>query len=346
MSRPRRILVIRPDRIGDVVLATPLIRALRSTFADAYLGALVRPAVAPVLQGNPHLDVLLTDDVEGADAGRAGFQRKRRELRRHRFDTALMLLPTERHAWMAFLAGIPRRYGVGWKLYQVITFTRGISRHKYVPLRHEADYCLDLGRAIGVRSDDLRTEVFLEPTERAHARDTLSALGRDVARSLVSLHPESGRSAPNWDLRGWLTFTATLLSERPDIQVMVSLPPGSTETRGAFTRTFGSRVLLPDTEGDLRLLMALIAEAAVAVSASTGPMHLAAALGVSTVSLFCPLTPCSPLLWGPQGNRSAILLPPDDFCRTRCPGDPHICTLEGGVSAPQVIAAIDAFTAR
>ena len=60
-----------------------------------------------------------------------------------------MPFPRERHAWMMFLAGIPTRIGVGKKLYQMLTFTKSVSRHKYIPLRHEADYMLDLGLKIG-----------------------------------------------------------------------------------------------------------------------------------------------------------------------------------------------------
>ena len=124
---PRRILVIRPDRVGDVVLATPVIRALRRHFPDAFLAAMVRPATEPVLRGNPHLDEILIDDWEQTHAGTRGALDRRRLLRARRFDTALMLLPTERHAWMTVLAGIRTRIGVGTKLYQVLTFTRTVS---------------------------------------------------------------------------------------------------------------------------------------------------------------------------------------------------------------------------
>jgi ADP-heptose:LPS heptosyltransferase len=74
--------------------------------------------------------------------------------------------------------------------------------------------------------------------------------------------------------------------------------------------------------------MALLSQLTVLVSSSTGPMHIAAALGVPTVSLFCPLPACSPALWGPQGNASRCLLPPEGYCQGRCPGDPKRCRLE------------------
>ncbi|MFZ1728821.1 MAG: glycosyltransferase family 9 protein [Bacteroidota bacterium] len=340
LDRHRRILVIRPDRIGDVALATPVIRALRQTFPHAYLAGLVRPATEPVLRHNPHLDDILIDDWEKTHAGRAGFFDRLRMLRSHDFDTALMLLPTERHAWMTLLAGINTRIGVGTKLYQVLTLTSSESRNKYIPLRHEADYCMDLARAIGVRSDDLRTEAFLTEEERSAAQRRLPGMGHRPGAPLISVHPECGHSAPNWTYAMYRDFVLQLLTRIPEAQVLVNITPDNSEARALFEPLRAQGILLPDGSGDLRMLMGMVAEADVAVSASTGPMHLAAALGTPTVSLFCPLTACSPKLWGPQGNRALTLLPPDDYCSTRCPGDPHICTFTDGISASDVITAI------
>lgn len=341
MKSPKRILLIRPDRIGDVVLATPTVRALRGSFPDAYIAALVRPVTEAVLRDNPHLDEILIDDWEQTHAGKRGFFDRLRMLRRHHFDTALMLLPTERHAWMTFLAGIPRRVGVGTKLYQVLTFARSVSRRKYKPLRHEADYCLDLARAIGAEDDGLAVEVFLSDAERREARERLDAIGRDSARKLISVHPESGRSAPNWEMTKYRDFVLAALERYPELQIMVQATPSNRALHDLFAPLRSERVLIPDNGGNLRLVMGFIAEAQAVISASTGPMHLAAGLGIPTVSLFCPMTACHPDLWGPQGNRSVTLLPPADYCRTRCPGDPHICTLEGGIDIPEVLDAVE-----
>ena len=75
------------------------------------------------------------------------------------------------------------------------------------------------------------------------------------------------------------------------------------------------------------------------ISASTGPMHIAAGLKVPTISLFCPLPACAPELWGPKGNNSNIILPGEEFCRNVCPGDPKICRFEGegGIDAEVVL---------
>ncbi|MBR9977649.1 MAG: glycosyltransferase family 9 protein [Bacteroidetes bacterium] len=337
--RHRRILVIRPDRVGDVTLTTPVIRALRRSFPDAYLAALVRPATEAVLRRNPNLDTILIDDLDNTHAGYGGFFNRLRMLRSHHFDTALMLLPTERHAWMTFFAGIRTRIGVGNKLYQVLTFARTVSRNKYIPLRHEADYSLDLARAIGAGSDDLSVEVFLTDEERRDARARLRNAGRRGDRPLISIHPESGGSAPNWDLATYRVFIERLLESLPGVDVLVDITPGNSEARKTFEAFKTPGVLIPGP-ADLRMLMGFLAEADIVVSSSSGPMHLAAAVKTVTVSLFCPLPACSVALWGPQGNTSRIVLPHDDYCRTRCPGDPHVCTFTDGIGVDDVLGAV------
>ncbi|MCA9752422.1 MAG: glycosyltransferase family 9 protein [Gemmatimonadetes bacterium] len=329
-----RVLIVRTDRIGDVVLATPLIRALRKSFPEAHLAALVRPYSEPALRGNPHLDQILLDDTEGRHAGSGGTWRLARDLASHRFTHALLLLPTKRLAYALFLAGIPRRVGVGRRLYQVLTGMSAVRRF-HDPLRSEADYCLDLGRRIGAADDGLATEAFLTDTERRLGEEILSAGGIAPGEPIVGLHPGSGGSAPNWPPEAWARL-ASVLGDDPDVRVV--LTGGESE-----------RALLPAFEGlryvdlvgrlDLRGTMAVIAACDVFLSASTGTMHLAGALGVPTVSPFCPLPACHPDLWGPHGNVARNLLPPPGACGRDCPGDPKRCRFEGGPGVEEAIAA-------
>lgn len=341
MSRaPRRILVVRTDRVGDVVLSTPLIRALRRAFPKVHLAAMVRPYARDVLVGNPHLDEILEDDPDGADAGRAGFRRQVGELRRRNFDTALLLLPTLRLARMLWTAGIRRRIGVGTRLYQVLMGMESVSRHKYKPLRHEADYCMDLGRKIGAASGVLATEVFLTDAERKGGRDRLQFHGGDTPPRFVAIHPGSGRSAPNWTVDKYVALAERLLVDER-VVIVVTGSAVERELAAAFARLPTARVCDFVGKLSLRELMGVLAACEVVVSASTGPMHLAAALGVPTVSLFCPLTACSPSLWGPLGNRAEIVLPPDGYCASRCPGDPKMCTFEGGIEVEDVARRVE-----
>ncbi len=323
----RKILVVRTDRLGDVILTTPLLRALRQTFPQATIAAMVRSYARPLLENNPHIDEIITDDPDSRDAGRTGFWKQVRLLRSRGFDTALLLLPTERAAWMLFLAGIRTRIGVGHKLYEHLTLMRTVSRHKYIPLRHEADYCLDLGRAIGVRTDDLSTEVFLTDAERIQARQGLDADRIPRGAPLFGIHPGSGHSSPNWTIERYAEFAAEFV-RRTDAFIVVTGSEAERDFQNAFQAVPAERIRFR-FGGPLRSLMALIAQYNVFISASTGPMHIAAALDVPTFSLFCPLPACSPVLWGPKGNRSAQLVAADTQCQVTCERDPHHCTMSG-----------------
>jgi len=262
------------------------------------------------------------------------------ELRKRRFDTALLLLPTERLAWMLFAAGIRTRVGVGLKLYEALTLMRTVSRHKYVPLRHEADYCLDLGRLIGATADGLNVELFLTVQERDAARAVLAENGWDTGRErLVGIHPGSGKSSPNWRIARYAEL-ANLLLQREDVRIVLTGHADEREFADVFRKTVRGKVIDLIGQLSLRELMAVISQEQLLVSASTGPMHIAAGLKVPTVSLFCPLTACSPQLWGPLGNRSEVVLPPPTYCATHCPGDPHVCDLEGGTEPMTVLAAV------
>ena len=307
-----RILVVRPDRIGDVVLSLPVLDALRHRWPRAYLAMMVRPYTRSVADRNPCLDAVIEDDPDAGHRGVAKFTAQVRRLRTHRFDTALMLMPTMRHAWMLFLAGIPRRLGVGRTIYQALTFTRSISRGGYVPLRHESDYCLDLARALDAREPGGGPLIEVGDPDRLEAR---RMLGRPEGVPVIGIHPGNGRNAPNWTAERYGAL-ARRLQERHGAKIVVT---GSAE-EGHLARS-----ILADLEGpslslagrlSLDELIAVIGELDLLVSSSTGPMHLAGALGVPTVSVFCPLPARSPQRWRPLGGRDLNLLPPDGQCPT------------------------------
>ena len=317
----KRILVIRPDRVGDVVLATPLIQTLRKHFPDSYIVAMVRPHTAVLLDHNPHLNAVILDDFEVKDKGWKGFLRKVREIRMHRFDTALMLLPTQRVAWMLFFSGILHRIGVGKKLYETFTFTRTVSRNNYIPLRHEADYCMDLGRKIGVKHEDLTPQIFLTRDEKNDGMAILKNKGISPDQIIVGINPGSGNSAPNWS---WTIYSqlAKLITHDSEIALVLTGNSDEKPLCDLINRNIQGRAFNLAGQS-LKELITVITHFHVLVSSSTGPMHIAAALKVPTVSIFCPLPARSPVLWGPLGNEHTIFIPKDDFCmncdkKTKC----------------------------
>ncbi|MEK6553120.1 MAG: glycosyltransferase family 9 protein [Bacteroidota bacterium] len=326
MTKQKRILIVRPDRIGDVVLSTPIPRELKKTYPDCFVAVLLRKYTQDIYFNNPYVDkIILIDDNE--DDSFKSFFRKIKEIRKYKFTHSLLLLPTERLNYLLFFAGIPHRIGVGHKFYQFITFTRYVDRKKYIQLRHEADYCMDLARKIGVESNNLDTEIFFTDEEKRKVDLTREELLKGK-KHLIGVHVSSGNSSPNWTVDEYRKLILSLTKE-VEISVVVTdniIPDQLKQIES---------VSYLNENKSLRESIINFASLELLISASTGPMHIAATLKVKTLSMFCPLTACSPKLWGPLGNESKIILPQENYCQTVCPGDPKKCTFsdEGGINS-------------
>ncbi len=333
MAKQKRILIVRPDRIGDVVLSTHLPREIKKLFPDSFVAVLIRKYTQAIYINNPYVNKILLIDDDAEES----FFKKIREIRNHNFTHSLTLLPTERLNYMLFFAGIPFRVGVGHKFYQFITFTRYVDRKKYIPLRHEADYCMDLARKIGVNTDNLESEIFLTEKEKQKVVQTRIELLRGK-KYLVGIHSTSGNSSPNWQPDEYKKLILKL-NQCKNISIVVTDNKIPAQLEGL------ENVSYPNIDKSLRESFINFASLDLLISASTGPMHIAAALKVKTLSMFCPLTACSPKLWGPLGNESKILFPEEDYCAKVCPGNPKKCTFtgEGGIGADFVLNEVKKF---
>lgn len=334
MRKQKRILIVRPDRIGDVVLSTPLPREIKKKYPDCYIVVLLRKYTKDIYVNNPYIDeIILIDDYN--ESTLLSFFKKANEIRKHKFTHSLTLLPTERINYLLFIAGIPYRVGVGHKFYQFITFTRYVNRKKYIPLRHEADYCMDLARKIGVNTNNLDTEIFLTEEEKIKVESIKQKLLAGK-KFLIGVHTTSGNSAPNWKTDEYKRLIISLAGHK-NYQVVV------TDNKIPELLAAVNGIVYPNIEKSLKESILNFAVLDLLISASTGPMHIAAALKVKTLSLFCPMTACSPKLWGPKGNESKIIMPEEKYCSTVCPGDPKKCNFygNGGINSDKVLNEVN-----
>ncbi len=329
---PLRILISRPDRIGDVVLSTPLPREIKRRFPDSFIGLLLKEYTHQIYLNNPFVDEIIIAD------NRVTFQSELnmiKKLRRYKFNVALMLLPSKRTNRILTFTGLRKRIGVGHKFFQFIVNTKNVYRNKFIPLRHESDYCLDFLRKIDIQAVDISSEIYLSELEIDEVKDIKTELSE--GKILIGINTTSGNSAPNWNISDYCKLIEMLLGRKEIKPVITDYnpPPELNYLELSF----------PNKEKQLRKSILNFAALDMLVSSSTGPMHICAGLKVSTISLFCPLTACSPNLWGPRGNKNVIILPADDYCRKNCPGDPKLCTLsgEGGISPEKVYMEIIKF---
>ena len=309
---PQRILVLRTDRMGDVMLTLPVVSALKDTFPGSGVDMLLHPSTCEIVEGHPHVRNIVIDDDAGIHAGLRGFFRLARSLRNRKYDLAVLVHPTLRLALLLFLAGIPRRIGTGYRWYQFL-FNEKAYEHRRDAKRHEAEYNLNLLRPLGIHCSDVRFNIVIPPRAFEKVDGMLHTCGLTREDRVAILHPGSGGSARDWPAYKFAELGDTLMDD-VDLKVIIT---GSEEEVGLVSEVANrmrAEPLLEACHLTIKELAALIQRAHVFVSNSTGPMHIAAAVGTPVVALFPPIIPCSPRRWGPYGEGHIVMSPKVPEC--------------------------------
>jgi len=296
----RRVLVVQTQRLGDVVCATPLFTALRRQFPQAHLAALVHAPHQVLLEANPEIDEVLTYDRQSSHRSLVSRFRLISELRAREYDWVLSIHAASSVAFALVQAGIPwrtcvYRFGDHRKPHWAHRFQQAVRQTREAAEKHEIEYNLDVLRELGFEPRHEGGRLFLRDDERAWARQFLRDCGRDESRPLAVIHPGHGGGRQSWP-PGEYARVGDALVER-GFQVAVTGSPGERDLAVAVASGMRSEALMLAGRTNLRQLCGVLENAALFVSVSTGPMHLASVLKV----------PCV-LLCGPTDLRSAELV--------------------------------------
>jgi heptosyltransferase-1 len=307
----RNVLIARTDKIGDLLLSLPVFQTLKKAFPYAKLTALVSPYAKEIVQSHPSVDAVeLYENGEGLLALTARF--KEMEI-----DVFIALYPRPKQAFAAWLAGIPTRIGTAYRWYSFL-FTEKIKVHRSAADRHEVEYNLDLLKPMGLTTGNEKIQFPLTESERSFAKDLLKEKGIQPGTPYVVVHPGHKGSALNWNPVLYGQIVAHLTQQK-NLRVVITAGADETPLISKVTQFHGSlapeqKPVLLIGECGLRHLAAVYEGAACFLSGSTGTMHLAAAVGTPTVSLFCPIPETTPVRWGPWGNEATILMPKNLKC--------------------------------
>lgn len=303
-------LIVRPDNIGDLVLTTPLIRAMRETFPEAWIGALVNSYNVAVLSGNPNLNAVYAyqklKHVSGAAKITAAFEYVRliASMRNQHIDVAL--LPSrgsaERSARLARIAGATRLVG----FLEAGTLAPNASKAK-----HEAEDVFELARQFGVEGSPGPCEVFPQATALSHARGTLM----HEERPCIAVHISARKPSQRWPIDRYAALMHEL-HETDRASFALFWAPGSPDNKthpgdDAIANELLGRVKsLPVIAFPTRDLASLIAGLSLCdymICSDGGAMHLAAALGKP---ILCFFGQSDAKRWHPWGVPYELLQPP------------------------------------
>jgi heptosyltransferase II len=297
------ILITRTDRIGDVLLSTPVFETLRAAFPRARICALVLPGTAALLEKNPFIDEIIVYDKRGSEKSFFSSLRFAWRLRTKKIDIAIHLHPTNRVHIISWVAGIPVR--IGYKKKCGCLLTHSIADEKSGGMRHEAQYNFDLLSILNVRAPArLCARVFLDAEDEKMFTDKMRSLDVTISEPII-LFPGASCPSKRWALERF-SMLAARLREYGDPQIVIVGGPDDVYLGQALCEHTHDQELI-DLTGKLGLreLACLFKRARLIISNDSGPAHLGASVGAAVLSIFGRNDPgLSPQRWRPLGKRS------------------------------------------
>ncbi len=302
--------------MGDVILTTPSFQAARSLWPESRLTVLVQESPASVLKGLKQIDEVIAYLPNTEHRGWAGIAKLAKQLRAGKYDGCVHFQANRDIAFATWLAGIPVRVGPLSKGWSYGLFNCGVRQRRSQVEKHEAEYNLDLLRALDPSLEDQSwsTEVAVAKDQVFSAENWLRSQKLNAEQPRVVIHPGMGGSAQNWPMSHYLELTERLLKEK--VQVIWSLGPMDAQIQQlAESHKWPNRgpVLWIAAEGQMvDSLAGLYSLVDAVVAPSTGPLHLAVALGIPTVSFYPKLRVQSSKRWGPYHPEALSAILPID----------------------------------
>jgi heptosyltransferase-2 len=337
MSHPAKILVFQPSWVGDAVMATPTLRALRELYPESHISYLMRRYVKDLYSGMPWADQLITyrTGKTKAKAGKGMFDLGAR-LRSGKFDLAVLLPNSFKSALICKMANIPRIFGYerdgrGFLLTDRLLPVK--DKGKFVPSPMIHSY-LGLAKYLGSTTRDLRMQLFVTDSDRREAREVFAKaeldpmLERPAAKGkppLIVLNPGAQYGAAKLWKSEYFAQLADRFIQDLGATVLLSSAPRERKIVDSILKQMKHSAIDLSTAGvTLGSLKEIVRRCDLMVTNDTGPRHIAAAMDVPVVTVFGPTHPEWTEIYYPKERQVAIKV----FCgpcqKKVCPLD-HRC---------------------
>lgn len=333
-----KIGIFLPNWIGDAVMATPTLRAVRQQFADAEIVAIMRPYVAAVLDGLNLVDRVILHEPRTKSSPNRGC-RFVRSLRREKFDTVLLLPNSLRAGWLAWLSGASRRIGFnrdgrGWLLTDRVSPKSKAQPHPVI------DEYLRLAAHLGCETISRQMELATTNCDEDAIQQFWAQYPEKLRRrGVVCLNPGGAfGSAKHWPAESFGSLARRIAGDLEKTALVLCGPQERDEARQIVCHADHPHVVnLADCELSLGLTKAAIKHSELLVTTDSGPRHFAPPFGVPVITLFGP----THIAWSETFYPQAIHLQLDVDCgpcqQRVCPLGHHRCMKE--LSVDQVFSS-------
>jgi lipopolysaccharide heptosyltransferase II len=342
----QNLLIRGTNWVGDSVMAIPALREIRRIFKRAHISLLVRPWVRDVYSAVDFVDSVLVYDKDGVHHGLGGGRRLISDLRRHGYDGAILLQNAMEAAIIAFCAGIPCRIGYA-RDGRGVLLTHPAAINPELHKLHQAYYYLGILYSVGLLTErpwepgcnPIAVEIGVRDEDLGAARQLLRDCGIERGRLLVGLNPGAYYGGAKRWLSDRYAAVADSLAERFRAQVLIFGSSGERDIANEIASAMKFQPVIFAGRTTLGQLMGLIKECGLLITNDSGPMHLAAALGVSQIAIFGST---SEIATGPLSPKAEVIKHPVECspCFLReCPID-FPCMK--GITVERVLRAAEA----
>jgi len=329
-----RILIVRTDRLGDVIATLPMVSVIKERLPSVKVTVMVRSYTEPLLELAPEVDEVLLFDTNFS------LKRKIQLFESARADVAFFPSPNRDIASAALFSRIPQRVGTAYRWYSSL-FTDKIYDHRKTAEYHESEYNIRMLEAIDIHSVKTPRPSLKLSEKHLIERDTLlTELFGNPSKPYAVIHLGTGGSTREWSKSAFEEL-AVYVAQR------LSLPIVLTGTEGDREQILSVSHPLQGVGADVKLfighgliaLAEVMSNATIVIAGSTGPGHLAAALGAPTVGLFPLAQALSKERWGFRGPNT-LNLAPSEIATVSCPMCKD-CTCIQQIRVSDVIVAVD-----
>jgi len=297
-SSCKNILCIRADNMGDLLMSSPAIAAVKETIG-CKITVLTSSSAAGVARLIPEIDDVIIAALPwvgaGPDCGPAELQKLIALVQERQFDGCIIfnvysqqILPT---AMLAYLAGIPLRLAYCRENPYHLLSSWFPDPEPYFYIDHQVKRDLNLVRMIGAITNDESLRLSLNPSVRDGLCAKLKAMGIEPARPVIIMHPGVSEEKRKYPVELWIATGLKLLSELPDVQLLLSGSAGEEEEALYIANGIGDAAFSVAGALHLEEFATLISISEMVISVNTGTIHLSAALKKRVVVLYAQTNP-------------------------------------------------------
>jgi lipopolysaccharide heptosyltransferase II len=309
MIVPKNLLIVRTDRIGDVVLSLPIARIIKKYYPDCKVSFLVRNYTESIVCDNPDIDEIIILKEKGK---KIALTENINQIKIKNFDSALVVYPTLPTAWIIYRTGIKHRVGTGYRWYSFL-FNHKVFQHRKYAEHHELEFNIKMLTKFGIKEsitqEGIKFNISVDSNSVSKLKTRLKLNGWQQNKKIIIIHPGSGGSSVDLSPEKFRELINKLSSIENQFLIITG---SSSEKLLADKLTVNTQALNLAGNLNLKELIALISLCDIFISNSTGPIHIAAALDKYTIGFYPKIVECSARRWGPYSTKGFIFEPKID----------------------------------